>query len=214
MSLRRSGRFERARLALAGAQLVCLFYDPRRFIPTADQRAEGAAFAARLVGLAQPVLIIDHNSWAAIAGLPEFAHGWAVTDVVWGDRGPRGLRFEAEMRSQIAGRRFGAIILDEDRSWFQGDVESHYRKGGEVRAPRPPSGAPRSPRYLYVRPPELVRGRCRDYLEISIRAMPTIATRMAIDHHETCATLFIRLPPPGSTATRSPDGLTVEANYS
>lgn len=150
MSLRPDLGHAAGRTALAVAQLLLLVYNPRPFVPDAQQRADGQAFVQSLRSMAPPVLIIDHASWATLAELPEFAHGWAVTDVLWADRGDTGRRLEAEIRQALKDRRFGTILLDDERTWFFRDIEAHYARRGEVRAaPVPLSGAPRRPRYVY-----------------------------------------------------------------
>lgn len=150
ISLRKDAWRPALRAALACGQLAWLLFDPRPFVPTASDRADGDALIALLRAQPPPVLLLDHGYWATQAGLPEHAHGWAVTDVVWADRGSRGVRLEQEMRAAIESRTFGAIILDDEKSWFDEDVRRHYRRVAEVRSPAPVSGAPRRPRSLYV----------------------------------------------------------------
>ena len=155
IALQRLGRWTLPVLAAAAVQLALLLFDPQPFVPNDRDRAAGARLVERLRTLEQPVLLLDHNFWTTLAGGREYAHGWAVTDVVWVDREKAGPVLEEEVRRAILERRFGAIVTDGDRSWFQPDVEKAYTAAGtisdgEVYEPR--SGAPRSPQFLYLRP--------------------------------------------------------------
>lgn len=148
-ALRREAPVAPLRLAVATLQLLVLLYDPRPWIPTPGDRLLAARFIERLTTLPAP-LVLDHSYLPTLAGRPEFAHGWAVTDVVWADGAGAGRRLEQEIRDAIGQHRFGSIILDDQQSWFSRDVKASYREGGEVQAPLPPSGAERRPRYLFT----------------------------------------------------------------
>jgi 4-amino-4-deoxy-L-arabinose transferase-like glycosyltransferase len=153
LSLQRLGRWLLPILALAALQLGWLLYDPRPFMPTADDRAAGARLVDVLRTRPQPVFVLDHNSWATLAGQREFAHGWAVTDVVWADRTKAGPALETEIRRALEAEAFATIVLDDGRSWFRKDVERHYRPVGPVFDSVPPyrmrSGAARRPASLF-----------------------------------------------------------------
>jgi hypothetical protein len=139
------------RHGLAIIQLVVLLYDPRPFIPRAQQSVEGEMFLRSLQSMRTPVLVLDHGYWSTQAGLGESAHGWAITDVVWADRGESGRALESEIRDAITQHRFATIVLDDESSWFLKDIERHYRRTGEIIAPTPLSGAARRPRFVYGR---------------------------------------------------------------
>ena len=154
ISLQRLGRWMLPVTLAAAAQLAMLLYDPRPFLPTPEDRRAGREIVERLRVLPPPLLVLDHNSWARAAGLREYAHGWAVTDVVWADRSETGRRLEAEVRGAIRRGEFATIVLDRGRSWFQVDVEATYTLGEPLarsEAYRPPSGAPRSPALVFLR---------------------------------------------------------------
>ena len=138
-----------ARHAVALVQLLLLRYDPRPFVPGTRHLAEGEMFLHSLRSMRTPVLVLDHGQWATQAGLAEFAHGWAVTDVVWADRGLTGTGLESEIRAAIAQRRFATINDENERSWFFKEIERRYRKAGQVIAPAPLSGAARRPLFVY-----------------------------------------------------------------
>ena len=150
LAMRRAAPAPALRLALAGVQLAVLVYDPRVFMPSKHHRAAGAAFVETLRALPRPALVLEHGHLPTLAGQPEYAHGWAVVDVLWADGGGDGQTLEAEMRAAIRAHRFAAIITDEQPSWFSADVEGSYQRVGEVEAPLPLVGAPRRPRYLYM----------------------------------------------------------------
>ena len=137
-------------------QLLLLLYDPRPFVPTRRDAAAGDRIVAALQALPGPVWVMDHNYWPTVAGLEEHADGWAVNNVVWSDRRKAGSALEEEIRSAIAQRRFGAIVMDGGRAWFQADVEANYTGAGpltEGEGYRPRSGAPRRPAQVFVRRP-------------------------------------------------------------
>lgn len=145
ISLRRDLRWPVVRWTLAAAQLALLLYDPRAFVPTPAHTAQGAAFVEALRVMPRPVLVMDHGYWSTLAALPEHAHGWAVTDVVWADRATAGPLLESEVQAAIREGRFATILVDGGRSWFRQDLEEHYAPRGRVEAPEPLSGAPRRP---------------------------------------------------------------------
>ena len=149
LALQRLGRWLLPILAIAAIQLAWVLYDPRPFIPTDADRAAGERIVETLRTRPQPALVLDHNSWATRAGQQEFAHGWAVTDVVWADRVKAGPALEAEIRQALDERFFGTVVLDEGRTWFRKDVERNYVPSAMLFDDVPPyrmrSGAPRRP---------------------------------------------------------------------
>jgi 4-amino-4-deoxy-L-arabinose transferase-like glycosyltransferase len=154
LSLQRLGRWTLPVTAAAALQLALLLYDPRPLLPTDSDRAAGERVVEALRALPGPVLVIDHSYWSTLAALPEHAHGWAVTDVVWADRAKAGPSLEAEIRSQLQQQRFTTIVVDTGTSWFLEDVESGYTAAGALTGGepyRPRSGAPRHPERVFVR---------------------------------------------------------------
>jgi hypothetical protein len=137
----------------AVAQFVLLAYDPRPLTPTARDEAAGRAIAARLAQLADGVLVLDHGYLASSAGKRSFAHGWAMTDVLWADPRGAGRGLEAEVRAAIEARRFPALVLDDTRHWFAPLFERHYAKGErlpDAAAFWPVSGSRRRPAAIYL----------------------------------------------------------------
>jgi 4-amino-4-deoxy-L-arabinose transferase-like glycosyltransferase len=145
LSLHPDSGWTRLRWSLAGVQLCLLIFDPRPFRPTPEARAQGGALVQELRTLPQPLLVMSNVGWAASAGLTEHAHSWAVTDVVWADRGEIGLALEREIQTALRGGAFATIITDDHPSWFREDLSGHYREAGSIPGPVPPSGAPRRP---------------------------------------------------------------------
>jgi len=136
-------------MGIATAQLAMLLYDPRPFIPTQANRAAGAAIVRELKNLPEPLLVLDHNSWSSLAGRREYAHGWAITDVLWADQSAVSRSLQDEVRTAISSQAFGAIVRDEGQSWFDEDLGKWYEKRGTLSAVagsyRMQSGADRTP---------------------------------------------------------------------
>ena len=145
LSLQQASRWSNVWWSVAAVQLGLLLYDPRPFRPTAEQRARGHALIEELRTLPMPVLMMSNGAWATTAGLSEHAHGWAVTDVVWADRGETGQQLEREIEAAIRDRAFATIVTDGQRSWFNDHLQNYYRPLRSLDAPPPPSGAPRRP---------------------------------------------------------------------
>lgn len=140
------------RAGVAVVQLGLLLFDPRPYIPTGQHKADGAAFVEAVRQLPAPVLIMDHGYYATLAGHPELASGWALTDVLWADWDGAGAALDQQIRSDLDAGRFAAIVLDDGPAWFRKAIESRYRLQGSVRSPAPLSGAPRRPQQLFMRP--------------------------------------------------------------
>lgn len=145
LSLQPGGRWVFLRWSVAVVQLLVLLFDPRPFRPTAEQRAQGNAFLEDLRAFPRPVLVMSNAGWGRAAGLPEYAHRWAITDVVWADRGETGLALEHEIQAAIRTGIFATIVTDGDTSWFDADLGTYYRQLRSVETPSPSSGAPRRP---------------------------------------------------------------------
>jgi 4-amino-4-deoxy-L-arabinose transferase-like glycosyltransferase len=134
-------------------QLAILAYDPRALVPTSRDAAAGRAIVDRIRQLPDGVLVLDHGYLAEMAGKRSFAHGWAMTDVLWADQGGAGRALESEVRSAIAARRFPALVLDATRHWFAPDFASYYVRADELPDPgafQPVSGSRRRPEAVYV----------------------------------------------------------------
>jgi hypothetical protein len=150
------GRLRRGALLapiLAVLQLALLLYDPRTLVPTSRDVAAGRAIVDRIRQLPDGVLVLDHGYLAEMAGKRSFAHGWAMTDVLWADQAGAGRALESEVREAIAARRFPALVLDGTRHWFAPDFAAHYVKADELPDPNaflPVSGSRRRPEAVYL----------------------------------------------------------------
>jgi 4-amino-4-deoxy-L-arabinose transferase-like glycosyltransferase len=133
-------------------QLALLAYDPRALVPTARDAAAGYAIVERLRELPDGVLVLDHGYLSTMAGRRSFAHGWAMTDVLWADHGGAGGRLETAVREAIAWHRFPALVLDDAPHWFARDFDASYARQEALPDPaafNPVSGSRRRPSTIY-----------------------------------------------------------------
>ncbi len=123
-------------------------YDPRIFIPTAQDRAAGDALMARLRTTDGEVLIPFHPFYAHLAGKRTYLHRMGVMDI-WraGMGAPRGLA------EALDAHRFALIVMDDkiDGNWQMWPrLQADYRMAGTINGPHVVSGSPTVPRYLLV----------------------------------------------------------------
>ena len=123
-------------------------YDPRRFVPTAADRAAGDALLARLRATDGEVLIPFHPFYAHLAGKRSYLHRMGVLDI-WraGMGAPRGLA------AALAQHRFAAVVMDDkiEGNWFMWpELLSSYRIAETLHGPPVVSGSPTEPRFLLV----------------------------------------------------------------
>ncbi|HEY2290249.1 MAG TPA: glycosyltransferase family 39 protein [Thermoanaerobaculia bacterium] len=119
-----------AAAALLLAQIGLLFYDPRRFLPTAADRRAGDELVRRIASLPGEILIPEHGYLALYAGKPVHAHWMALFDVIRGD--PKvGQPLTAEIREAIHSQRFSALLLATDL-WFAEDLHESYEPAGRL----------------------------------------------------------------------------------
>lgn len=145
------GERDDAFMYLSQARLVHRF-DPRRFIPTSQDRAAGDALVARLRATAGEVLVPFHPFYARLAGKRTFVHQMGVMDV-----GRAGLGVPAGLSEAFAARRFELVVLDDKIEgkwpWWPG-LQGAYEERERLRGPRVPTGAQTVPSYLWMpRPP-------------------------------------------------------------
>jgi hypothetical protein len=151
-----AGRFRGGSLLApiaAVLQFLMLAYDPRTLVPTSRDTAAGRAIVERIRQLPDGVLVLDHGYLAEMVGKRSFAHGWAMTDVLWADRAGAGRALESDVRRAIAARRFPALVLDATPHWFASDFAAHYVRTDELPDPGaflPVSGSRRRPEAVYL----------------------------------------------------------------
>lgn len=166
------GRWLRPLLLIAcGLQFVWIAwdrrYDPRKYVPTAADRAAGEALVARLRAIDGDVFVPCHAWLAAQAGKRTWVHAVNIYDELYQERlqQRRGEAVEASPGIQqsvlqaIEEKRFAAIVLDYDwtsERWFQDAVEANYELAEHLFDPsdpafRPVTGVPARPAKLFVR---------------------------------------------------------------
>jgi hypothetical protein len=123
-------------------------YYPRRFIPTARDRAAGDALITRLRIADGDVLIPFHPFYAHLAGKRAYLHRMGVMDISRAGLGaPRGLA------EALAQHRFALVVMDDkiDGNWWMWPgLLAHYHISGTLDGPRVVSGAMTAPRYLLL----------------------------------------------------------------
>lgn len=118
----------RAFVALAAlAQLGALVFDPKRTLPRPADAPAGWAFIAKLRAVPGDVFVPNHSYYARMAGKAPHAHRMAIDDVLRGDPHGEGLALAASIRSAIAKKRYGAVVLDDE--FFLGDALRTYYPG-------------------------------------------------------------------------------------
>jgi hypothetical protein len=98
-------------------QLARLHYDPRRAMPTAADRAAGAAVVARIANVDGEVYFPHHGYLARMAGKREFAHTLAMDNIFLDDDGPAMRDLQKEMTDASETRRFAAVVMEADRRY-------------------------------------------------------------------------------------------------
>ena len=146
------GRKDDAFLNLSRARLLHRF-DPRRFIPTAEDKAAGDALIARLRATPGDVLVPFHPFYARLAGKPTFVHQMGVMDV-----GRAGLGVPAGLAEAFGGRRFSLVVVDDkiaDKWPFWPGLQRNYQLLETIRGPKVVSGAQTAPQQLLTPRPHL-----------------------------------------------------------
>jgi hypothetical protein len=120
-------------------------YDPRPYLPTAEDRRRGDALLARLRAVEGEVLVPFHPFYAHQAGKRTYLHRMGVLDVTRAGLGtPRGLA------EAIAEQKFAVVVMDNkiDGNWHMWPgLLARYRITEQLEGPRVPSGAQTFPRY-------------------------------------------------------------------
>jgi hypothetical protein len=148
----------RRRLALAACfvQLALLWFPPWRQVPTAADRAAGAALVAKLAAAPGPVLVPYHPHLARMAGKATSAQEMALADVLRGGNRDAIETLTADVRRRLDAREFAAVVLDND--WWRADVDASYVRSQTLFLDEPEVFWPRTgwrtrPRDVYDRRP-------------------------------------------------------------
>jgi hypothetical protein len=139
------------------AQLALLWFPPWRHVPTAADRAAGAAFVARLAAVQGPVLIPFHPHLARLAGKATSAQQMALADVMRGRDRRAADALDADIRRRLRAREFAAVVVDQD-DWWPADLAAAYGPAhaffsAEPAVFWPRTGWPTRPRAVYERRP-------------------------------------------------------------
>src|SRR5262249_25556119 len=123
-------------------------YDPRRYIPTARDRALGDTLLAKLRAVDGEVLIPFHPFYAHLAGKHACLHRMGVLDI-WraGMGAPRGLA------DALAHQRYAVGVMDDkiEGNWqLWPGLLANYHDAERLAGPNVVSGSPTEPRHWMV----------------------------------------------------------------
>ena len=121
-------------------------YDPRRFLPTAEDRRSADTLLAQLRAQPGEVLIPFHPFYGYLAGKHTYLHRMGVLDV-----GRAGLGAPRGLAEAIAQRKFSLVVMDNkiDGNWYMWPaLQSDYKVVDHLTGPHVVSGAATEPRYL------------------------------------------------------------------
>lgn len=144
--------------AVALAQLVALYHDPLREIPSQGD-ARGGYKVVRIIERFQgPVMVPDHGYLQHLAGKSTNAAGMALHDVLRGKDPKIRAKLLGDLRQAIRSGRYQAVILDQRgvmAPWVQDEVERHYELKGNIFQGEPVfwpvTGHDMRPRAVWVR---------------------------------------------------------------
>ncbi len=105
------------------AQFALLVYDPRRQVPSADDRVAGEHLVSALRAMPGETLFPCHPYLLERGGKPGHFHEMAFSDVA--AAGAHGKRLVSELEGALASHRYDAVVLD-NRDWLQARVDSSY----------------------------------------------------------------------------------------
>ena len=139
-------------------QLALLWFPAWRQVPTAADRAAGAALVARLAAIPGPVLIPCHPHLARLAGKATYAQQMALVDVLRGRPQRVADALAADIRRRLLAREFAAVVVDVDQGWLQADLDASYVRAQPLFVGQPAVFWPRTgwlvrPRDVYERRP-------------------------------------------------------------
>jgi len=127
-------------------------YDPRRYLPSAEDRTRAAALIDRLRATPGDVLIPFHPFYGYLAGKRTYLHRMGVLDV-----GRAGMGAPVGLVEAIRQQQFSAVVMDNkiDGNWhLWPGLQAAYPTVERIAGPRVVSGADTEPRYwLTPRPP-------------------------------------------------------------
>jgi len=137
--------------ALAGLALVWLAAaggDPRAVVPTAVERAATERSVNTLAALPAPAFVPDAPELAVLAGHPGVLHAMTLVDLLQSREHAVATRLVERLEAALEAREFGVVVLDAP--WDLPALHEHYVQRGTLDVPAPRSGAPRTPRVMYL----------------------------------------------------------------
>jgi 4-amino-4-deoxy-L-arabinose transferase-like glycosyltransferase len=137
-------------------QLALLWYRPWRLVPTAADRAAGAALVATIAAVPGPVLVPHHPHLARLAGKATSAQEMALSDVLRGRDRSIADALAADVNQRLRRREFAAVVVDDD--WWPVELNASYRPSQTLFAGAPAvfwprTGWPTRPQTIYDRRP-------------------------------------------------------------
>jgi hypothetical protein len=158
-TLQRRRQRRSIQVLLAGlvlAQLALLIYPLGAQIPTAADRAAGAALIARLRALPGPVLVLSHPWYGTVAGKGVFAQGEGMREVLRAGPSEPERALRASLRGALDADHIQAVVLDGayDAHLFGPELAHEFQLQAQpVTARRlyPLTDARTAPTLLYVR---------------------------------------------------------------
>jgi hypothetical protein len=120
---------------LAIAQFGWLFYDPTKYLPTAEDRAAGDAFMKVLSSIEGEVYTPDHGFLPALAGKQTYTHIAVLWDIMRADDNAIKRKLEAEIEQAFSSRQFAAVIIHNPAltfPWIIEQVNKYYQHRGGV----------------------------------------------------------------------------------
>jgi hypothetical protein len=121
-------------------------YDPRRFVPSAVDRARGDALLARLRAVDGEVLIPFHPFYGYLAGKRTYLHRMGVMDT-W----RAGMGWPRDLQASFERHRFAAVVMDdkvEGNWWMWPGLMASYHVSERIAGPNVVTGADTEPRFV------------------------------------------------------------------
>ncbi len=118
-------------LAAAAIQLAGMIYTPRAWLPTDDNRRAWQGLLATVEATDGDVFVWAHGYVGPRAGKPAHAHQMAVSDELRSGQGELANDLRREIRRSLAGKRYAAMVMDND--WLPRDQrEAGYEKKADI----------------------------------------------------------------------------------
>lgn len=109
--------------------------DAGQLVPSAADRAAGQQVVEHVRAVDGPVLVVNHPTFAILAGKRPYTHQMAMIDVFESESDPRGVRelLRRKWEPLLANQRFREVIMDNDWYVFSHALRAHYRRANNLR---------------------------------------------------------------------------------